>query len=131
MRARSQAPSEPWSRAVRAAAAPASRESGSSLKPTPERIRAAFADITGIGPARASHLVGQNPSRNIGHKTARRIERAFGKPEGWLDADHARSIEAAVNRLSALESPYDDERDTRIWQDALTAAIRALHRLQA
>jgi plasmid maintenance system antidote protein VapI len=114
------------------------------LLPTIERIRrrnaqsltehigtTAFADITGIGPARASHLVGQNPSRNIGHKTARRIERAFGKPEGWLDADHARSIEAAVNRLSALESPYDDERDTRIWQDALTAAIRALHRLQA
>jgi plasmid maintenance system antidote protein VapI len=114
------------------------------LLPTIERIRrrnaqslterigtTAFADITGIGPARASHLVGQNPSRNIGHKTARRIERAFGKPEGWLDADHARSIEAAVNRLSALESPYDDERDTRIWQDALTAAIHALHRLQA
>jgi plasmid maintenance system antidote protein VapI len=114
------------------------------LLPTVERIRrrnvqslaerigtTAFADITGIGPARASRLVGQNPSRNLGHKTARRLERAFGKPESWLDADHARSIEAAVNRLSAPASPYDDERDTRIWQDSLTAAIRALHPLPA
>jgi hypothetical protein len=42
---------------------------------------------------------------------ARRIERAFGKPEGWLDADHARSIGAAVNRLLAFESPYDYERE--------------------
>jgi plasmid maintenance system antidote protein VapI len=114
------------------------------LLPTIERIRrrnaqsltdrigtTAFADITGIGSARASHLVGRNPSRNIGHKMARRIERAFGKPEGWLDADHARSIAAAVNRLLAFDSPHDYERDTRIWQDALTAAIRALHWLQA
>jgi plasmid maintenance system antidote protein VapI len=114
------------------------------LLPTIERIRrrnaqslaermgtTAFAQMTGLGPARASHLVGQNPSGNIGHKTARRIERAFGKPEGWLDADHTRSIEAAVKRLSSLESPYDDERDARISQDALRAAIRALRRPQA
>jgi hypothetical protein len=89
----------------------------------------AFSQITGLGPARASRLVGRSPSRNIGRKPARRVERVFGEPEGWLDADHTRSIAAVVKRLSALESPYD-ERDTRIWQDALSAAIRALHRLQ-
>ena len=94
-----------------------------------ERIgRTAFAQITGRGPARPSHVAGPNPSRNIGHKTARRIETAFGKPESWLDADRTRSIEAAIMCLSALKSPYDDERDTRIWQDAPSATIRALHR---
>jgi hypothetical protein len=114
------------------------------LLPTIERIRrrnaqslaerigtTAFAQMTGLGAARASHIAGENPSGTIGHKTARRIERTFGKPEGWLDADQTRSIEAAVKRLSALESPYDDERDARIWQDALSAAIGALRRLQA
>jgi hypothetical protein len=89
----------------------------------------AFSQITGLGPARASHLVDQSTSRNIGRKPARRIERAFGELEGWFDTDNTRSIAAVVKRLSALEPSYD-ERDTRIWQDALSAAMRALHRLQ-
>jgi hypothetical protein len=88
------------------------KDSRRDAQPLTERNgTTAFADITGVGSARASHLVGRNPSRNIGHKMARRIERAFGKPEGWLDADHARSIGAAVNRLLAFESPYDYERE--------------------
>lgn len=35
-----------------------------------------------------NHLVGPNPTKNIGPKLARLIERAFGRPTGWLDARH-------------------------------------------
>lgn len=45
-----------------------------------------FAERTGLSESRVSQLLGKNPSKNIGPSTARRIERAFGKPVGWLDA---------------------------------------------
>lgn len=48
----------------------------------------AFANMTGIPEARVSHLIGINPSKNIGDKTARKIEEAFKKEKGWLDRTH-------------------------------------------
>lgn len=36
-----------------------------------------------------SAMIGAGERRNIGEKIAREIERAFGKPPGWLDRDHA------------------------------------------
>jgi SOS-response transcriptional repressor LexA len=36
-----------------------------------------------------SQVAGKHPSRNIGTSLARRIEKAFRKPEGWLDMPHA------------------------------------------
>ena len=36
-----------------------------------------------------SQIGGKHPSRNIGTSLARRIEKAFRKPEGWLDMPHA------------------------------------------
>lgn len=45
-----------------------------------------FAERTGLSESRVSQILGKNPSKNIGPSTARRIERAFGKPVGWLDA---------------------------------------------
>lgn len=36
-----------------------------------------------------SQIAGRNPTRNIGPVMARRIERAFSKPKGWLDVFHA------------------------------------------
>ena len=49
---------------------------------------AAFADKVGISASRVSQLIGKAPTKNIGHTTARRIEAAFGKATGWLDAPH-------------------------------------------
>lgn len=49
----------------------------------------AFAEITEIAPPRVTHIIGPNPSRNIGHATARRIEKVFNKPIGWLDIPNA------------------------------------------
>lgn len=36
-----------------------------------------------------SQIGGKHPTRNIGPSLARRIEKAFRKPEGWLDMPHA------------------------------------------
>lgn len=44
-----------------------------------------FAERTGLSESRVSQLLGRNPTKDIGASTARRIERAFGKPIGWLD----------------------------------------------
>lgn len=46
---------------------------------------AEFARRIGRGDPYVSQLLGRTPSRGIGHATARLIERAFSKPEGWLD----------------------------------------------
>jgi phage repressor protein C with HTH and peptisase S24 domain len=35
-----------------------------------------------------NQVMGPAPTRNIGDKLARRIEAAFGHPEGWLDVEH-------------------------------------------
>lgn len=38
-----------------------------------------------------SQMIGSNPQRGIGHAMARHIEAVFGKPAGWLDAQHDES----------------------------------------
>lgn len=48
----------------------------------------AFADKLGMNKSQASHIVGANPIKGIGHSIARRIERAFKQPTGWLDEPH-------------------------------------------
>jgi plasmid maintenance system antidote protein VapI len=35
-----------------------------------------------------NQFMGPNPTRNIGNAIARRIEKAFDKPTGWLDIEH-------------------------------------------
>lgn len=50
--------------------------------------QAEFIKKTGIGQSRVSQIIGQNPRRRIGESTARRIEKAFGLEEGWLDVIH-------------------------------------------
>jgi len=55
--------------------------------------------------AQVTHIIGENPIRNIGNKIARQIEEAFSKEEGWLDRVHLDSAEeleslANVSKLS-------------------------------
>jgi transcriptional regulator with XRE-family HTH domain len=50
----------------------------------PERgMLTRFAEKTGISPRYLSHV--RNGRKNIGHNTARAMEKAFGYPTGWLD----------------------------------------------
>jgi len=39
-----------------------------------------------------SQIAGKNPVRNIGTSLARRIEKAFHRPEGWLDVPHSQML---------------------------------------
>ena len=62
-----------------------------------------------------TNWIGPNPTKTIGHETARQIERAFGRPVGWLDERHPESGQPMGNtvniptmgepRLSSLLSP--------------------------
>lgn len=49
-----------------------------------------FADTVGMAPSYISQMI--NGYRNIGEKTARKIEAAANLPNGWLDHDNTRSI---------------------------------------
>lgn len=46
------------------------------------------ADRLGKLQGQVSHFGGERPIKNIGPKIARQIEKAYGKPHGWLDAVH-------------------------------------------
>jgi SOS-response transcriptional repressor LexA len=39
-----------------------------------------------------SQIAGRHPIRNIGPTLARRIEKAFNRPEGWLDVPHSQML---------------------------------------
>lgn len=54
-----------------------------------------FADKLNMSRQQASHIIGSNPHKGIGHALARRIEQAFDVPIGWLDIDH--TTPAVVN----------------------------------
>lgn len=48
----------------------------------------ALAERIGRSQSQISHIIGKNPVRNIGSRMAKEIEKAFDKPEGWLDNIH-------------------------------------------
>ena len=47
-----------------------------------------FAQRIGMSDSQASQIAGKNPTRGIGNEIAPKIEKAFNKPTGWLDALH-------------------------------------------
>lgn len=51
--------------------------------------------------SQVSQLIGKNPVKNIGNSIARRIERAFSKPEGWIDVQHGLFNEGGEVELPA------------------------------
>lgn len=58
--------------------------------------QAALARDLEVEPAYVSQLVTSGPgARNMGHKTARRIEKLRGLREGWMDEPHDEAAEGA------------------------------------
>lgn len=53
--------------------------------------KADFARLVSMEPSQVSQLIGPSPTKNIGNSIARRIERAYQLPEGWLDESHPES----------------------------------------
>lgn len=69
-----------------------------------------FARRVGMSDSRVSQIIGENFTRNIGNVAAAQIEQAFGKPDGWLSAEHF--IENA-NAITS-EAIYSDTPPTRV-----------------
>ena len=65
-----------------------------------------FAVAMGMQPARVSHLV--RKERNIGEKTARKIEVKAEKPLGWMDQDHSTSDPLLDEALRKLKQVHPD-----------------------
>jgi len=68
-----------------------------------------------------SHLIGNNPVKNIGDRVAAQAEEAFEKPSGWLDMPHYGIAEAATlyeivpDQRAAPLITWDKAKD---WQEA-------------
>lgn len=73
-----------------------------------------FAERIDASESRVSQLIGVNPTKNIGRVTARRIEQAFNRPAGWLDAAHSNlesveTVSVPSEKITAQESAANDE----------------------
>lgn len=61
---------------------------------------ARFGAKCGIGHKYMSHI--NSRRKNIGDKSARAMEKAFRKPHGWLDVDHAAGTKHASEETQAF-----------------------------
>jgi hypothetical protein len=89
----------------------------------------AFGSVIGYNPSRANQVVGPNPRRNIGDSLARKIEKSFHKPRGWLDMDHAAFRDynhAVISRISTLNPPLEGGVEAALWSSASRAAIEVI-----
>jgi hypothetical protein len=83
-----------------------------------------FMDKTEKDDSRVSQIIGKNPIKNIGHKTAREIEIAYEKPRGWLDIIHAEvkysfAVQEESAEYSASVKPGSDPL-AKIWKNINT-----------
>lgn len=63
----------------------------------------AMAERLGKSQSQISQLIGSAPVKDIGHKIAAEAEKAFNKPEGWLDHLHDDEIAPCYHIISLLE----------------------------
>lgn len=63
------------------------------------RTKAACADKWDTSASTLSQITSRNPNRNLGDQLARKIEKAEGLPNGWLDVEQ-RGMDSAANRAS-------------------------------
>ena len=68
--------------------------------------QAEFGRKTGMSDSQVTQLLGDKPTKNIGNIIAPRIEEAFKKPSGWLDAAHSAPAEPL---LSTVQVPSRKE----------------------
>lgn len=84
-----------------------------------EPSQAAFARKVGKDKNQVNQWLGRAGSRNISAETARELEKATGKPVGWLDHEH----ESGLNNAAVQSQP-------RRFDDAtMTQALELLHLL--
>lgn len=66
--------------------------------------RTGFAEKIGLSYNLLSQYIGKNPTKNIGDDTAEKIEKAFGKPAGFLD-------QASTSASTKIREGFDNEID--------------------
>jgi SOS-response transcriptional repressor LexA len=66
----------------------------------------AMAERLGKSQSQISHLIGYTPIKNIGDRIAAEVEKAFGKPFGWLDRDHFGITDEAATHAQRIVSQY-------------------------
>jgi len=66
----------------------------------------AMAERLGKSQSQISHLIGYTPIKNIGDRIAAEVEKAFGKPFGWLDRDHFGITDEAATHAQKIVSQY-------------------------
>jgi len=94
--------------------------------------QAKFAESVGVNPGEISHIKNPNHDRNIGSSLARKFERVYKKPFGWMDStlksDFVQTpMQSAVrvNRIEAWDSNtplHDDEVEVPFFMDVELAA---------
>lgn len=93
----------------------------------------AAAAVVGMSPAQFSNLrEGAKDSktgkpRGMRKETARRIERAFQKPPGWLDVDHSKLSRTSVTTDFQLSS--EEQSLLRLYRAATEAGRQNLMRI--
>lgn len=72
---------------------------------------AKFADRVDRAPTQISRIMGKNPTKNIGDKMARHIEKSFNKESGWLDQIHTANTQptTGVQEQPALYMALTEE----------------------
>jgi plasmid maintenance system antidote protein VapI len=83
----------------------------------------AFAELLDVTEARVSHLIGKNPVKNIGTRTARKIENVFDKPKGWLDTPNAWAQGDDHDVLSRIKTLFNQATEEGRAQILLAAEL--------
>lgn len=93
--------------------------------------RTEFARMVGMTSSQVSQIIGKTPVKNIGNSIARRIEVAFDKPTGWLDAEPNSAPVALANVLHLAAEPdmRIDPSQMREWVDIFVSADASLRTL--
>lgn len=64
-----------------------------------------FADYIGMSPGQVSLI--KNGHNRIGDSIARKVERAFSKPPGWMDTHHSEYAANNIRLATVNESPIE------------------------
>jgi len=81
-----------------------------------------FSEKVGVSAAYLSHI--RNGRKNVGHATARSIERGFRLPENWMDQDHCDELTPEQEKRVKVLNGMSDE-----MLDAMVAMLKAAGKL--
>ena len=68
-----------------------------------------FGRALNMVPSQVSQIIGKTPVKNIGNSIAKRIEKAFEKPAGWLDARHGEALDDGSVDAPGAQPVTDDD----------------------